>query len=56
MCYRLICTTSEFPVSPSVFMSVHVVKIPINRDGSEETTSLMSAFKYAVSYVANESV
>ena len=34
-------------------MSVHDVKIPINRDGSEETASLMGAFKYAVSYMAN---
>ena len=54
MCYRFICKTSEFAVSPSsVSMSVHDVKISINRDGSEETASLMGAFKYAVSYVAN---
>ena len=53
MCYRFICKTSEFAVSPSVFMSVHDVKILINRDGSEETASLMGAFKYAVSYMAN---
>ena len=51
MCYRFICTTSEFAVSASVSMSVHDVKIPINRDGSEETASLMGAFKYAVSYI-----
>ena len=55
MCYRFICTTSELAVSPSVSMSsVHDVKIQINRDGSEETASLMDAFEYAVSYVANE--
>ena len=49
MCYRFICKTYEFPVSPSVTMSIHDVRIPINRDGSEETASLMGAFKYAVS-------
>ena len=55
MCYRFICTTSEFEVDPPVPMSsVHDVKIPINRDGSKETASLMGAFEYAVSYVANE--
>ena len=53
MCYRFICKTSEFIVSPSVSMSVHDVRISINRDGSEETASLMSAFTYAVSYMAN---
>ena len=52
MCYRFICKTSEFP--PVSMSSVHDVKIPINRDGSEETASLMGAFKYAVSYVENK--
>ena len=53
MCYRFICKTSEFAVSPSVSMSVHDVRISINHNGSEETASLLSAFKYAVSYMAN---
>ena len=49
MSYRFICKTSEFPVSPSVTMSIHDVRIPINRDDSKETASIMDAFKYAVS-------
>ena len=34
-------------------MSVRDVRIPINRNGSEETASLIGAFTYAVSYMAN---